>query len=1154
MTATASDRFTELHRVDEQFRAAAPLPEVVAAIGRPDVSLRTVLTTVMTAYADRPALGTRVTELAVDPGTGRTTARLLPRFDTMTYGELWRRAGAVAAAWHDDHDVPVRAGDFVATLGFASADYVAIDLACTRAAAVSLPLQTTASTAQLQPIVEETGAAVLAASTADLDAAVDLALACAGLRKIMVFDHHPGLTGDRERVEAARARLSDRRVVLELFADVVTRGGELPVPRPDDNPDGDRLTLVVYTSGSTGTPKGAMFTERMVAEQWRGFFHDHKELPLFGICYLPLSHGGGRGAMFGVLGQGGTCYFLARRDLSTLFEDFALARPTELILVPRICDLLFQRYQSEVDARVSAGADQAGAEAEALLEVRENVLGGRVLWAVFAGAPLAADRWAFVESVFGVPLHEVYASTEVASMVVFDRRVLRSQVIDYKLEDVPELGYFGTDEPHPRGQLLLKMTTMFPGYFKRPEITAEVFDEDGFYRTGDIMAQLGPDELRYLDRTNNVLKLSQGEFVTVARLEALFAASPAVGQIYVYGNGERSYLLAVVVPAPATLARTGGDLLRARTFVLEELHRIARAERLLPYEIPRDVLIEPEPFSTANGLLSVLQKPRRLQLKQHYGPMLERRYAELADRETADLRQLREDAAGRPVAETVVAAARSVLGSVFDGLSGETRFTDLGGDSLTAVALSTRLQAIFDVEVPVAVVISPATDLRALAGYVERQLTPGARRITASAVHGEDATEVRAADLTLDRFLDEATLAAATALPPPGGAARTVLLTGATGFLGRFLCLEWLARLAEVDGRLICLVRGEDAVTARARLDAVFDSGDPALVRDYRALAAGRLEVLAGDLGEPGLGLDAETWRRLADTVDLVVHPGALVNHVLPYDQLFGPNVAGTAELVKLAITTKLKPFTYVSTGGLLIGQAEDAPETADIRAVNPVRPLDDGYANGYAVSKWAGEVLLREAHEQCGLPVATLRSNAILAHRTYTGQLNVPDQLSRLLLSVLGTGLAPASFHTAGATAHYDGLPVDFIARVVTALAAGAETGHEVYNVRNPHGDGHSLDTFVDWLAEAGHPIQRVADHAEWFARFETALQALPDEPRQHSVLPLLHAFAQPTDPLMGGRIPSGRFQEAVGDSVPHITAALIHKYVTDLKQLRLL
>ena len=99
---------------------------------------------------------------------------------------------------------------------------------------------------------------------------------------------------------------------------------------------------------------------------------------------------------------------------------------------------------------------------------------------------------------------------------------------------------------------------MMPGYYKRPEVTAEVFDADGYYRTGDVMAEIEPDRLEYVDRSKNVLKLSQGEFVAVANLEAVFAGAPLVRQIFVYGNSERPSLLAVIVPTPDALRAIRG--------------------------------------------------------------------------------------------------------------------------------------------------------------------------------------------------------------------------------------------------------------------------------------------------------------------------------------------------------------------------------------------------------------------------------------------------------------------------------------------------------------------------------------------------------------------------------------------------------------------
>jgi fatty acid CoA ligase FadD9 len=1160
-------RIAQLYAGDQQFRDAEPLEAVSEAIRQPGLPLGEIVTTIMDAYADRPALGERAKELTTDPATGRTSLRLLPRFDTMSYGELWARAGAVAAEWHHHPGHPVRAGDFVGVLGFTSSDYTTVDLACVRLGAICVPLQAGATAGHLKPIIAETGPRILATSVEHLDTAVDAVSESTSVRRLVVFDYHPEVDDQREQFEAARRRLAESggTIALDPLATVLEHGTALPpAPAPVADPAGDRLSLLIYTSGSTGTPKGAMYTERLVGELWQGFYPEKSELPLISVNYMPMSHIAGRTVLLGTLADGGTAYFVARSDLSTMFEDIELVRPTQLMMVPRICDMLFQRYQSALDSRAGAGERDA-IEAEVKAELREKFLGGRVLWAASGSAPLSAEMAEFVESVLELPLHDGYGSTE-AGGVLFDRKVSRPRVIGYKLVDVPELGYFRTDAPHPRGELLIKSRTLVPGYFNRPDATAEVFDEDGYYRTGDIMAEIGPDELVYVDRRKNVLKLSQGEFVAVSRLEAVFATSPLIRQIFVYGNGERAYLLAVIVPTPEAIERAGGVAEDLKPVLAESVQQIARDADLNSYEVPRDFLIETEPFTVENGLLSGIRKLLRPKLKEHYGDRLEQLYAELAERETSELSALRRTGRDQPVFETLARAAQAVLGSPAGVLDPETHFMDLGGDSLSALTFSNLLKEIFDVEVPVGVVISPANDLRHLAGYIETALESGAQRPTFAAVHGAGSTEARAADLTLDKFIDAGTLAEAKALPGPNGPARTVLLTGANGYLGRFLCLEWLERVAERGGKLICIVRGSTAEAARRRLAEAFDSGDTELLRRFQDLAAEHLEVLAGDIGEPNLGLDEPTWHRLADTVDLIVHPAALVNHVLPYDQLFGPNVVGTAELIRMAITKRLKPFTYLSTVAVIAAQASSADEYSDIRVTSPVRRIDQSYANGYATSKWAGEVLLREAHDLCGLPAATFRSDMILAHSRYAGQLNVPDMFTRLLLSLIATGIAPHSFYEPDAggnrqPAHYDGLPADFTAEAITTIGEQATEGYQTFNVFNPHDDGISLDVFVDWLNEAGHTIKRIDDYQEWFTRFETAIRALPEKQKQHSLLPLLHAFTKPDAVVPGSAVPADRFRAAVQEAkvgpdedIPHVSASLIRKYATDLQKLNLI
>jgi Male sterility protein/Phosphopantetheine attachment site len=359
------------------------------------------------------------------------------------------------------------------------------------------------------------------------------------------------------------------------------------------------------------------------------------------------------------------------------------------------------------------------------------------------------------------------------------------------------------------------------------------------------MAEIEHDRLAYVDRRNNVLKLAQGEFVAIAHLEAVFSGAPLVRQIFVYGNSERANLLAVVVPTLYALDTYAGDTAGLKSALSESLQRTAKAGELQSYELPVDFIVETEPFSADNGLLSGVGKLLRPNLKEHYGARLEQMYADIAAAQVDELRVLRATATDQPVIDTLTRTARAVLGA--GDLDPDAHFTDLGGDSLSALTFSN-------------------------------------------------------------------------------------LLTG----------------------------------------------------------------------------LEAETWSRLADSVDLVVHPAALVNHVLPYTQLFGPNVVGTAELIRLAITTRIKPITYLST----IAVAMTVPpaefeEDGEVRTVSPVRQIDESYANGYANSKWAGEVLLREAHDLCGLPVAVFRSDMILAHSRYSGQLNVPDMFTRLLFSLLATGIA---------------------------------------------------------------------------------------------------------------------------------------------------
>src|SRR6202011_6344864 len=100
------------------------------------------------------------------------------------------------------------------------------------------------------------------------------------------------------------------------------------------------------------------------------------------------------------------------------------------------------------------------------------------------------------------------------------------------------------------------------------------------------------------------------------------------------------------------------------------------------------------------------------------------------------------------------------------------------------------------------------------------------------------------------------------------------------------------------------------------------------------------------------------------------------------------------------------------------------------------------------------------------------------------------------------------------------------------STLGAQSVTSFQAYHVMNPYDDGIGFDEFVDWLNDAGFTIQRIGDYDDWLQRFETTLRALPEKQRNSSLLPLLHNYQKPEQPINGSMAPTDRFRAAVQDA----------------------
>jgi long-chain acyl-CoA synthetase len=175
---------------------------------------------------------------------------------------------------------------------------------------------------------------------------------------------------------------------------------------------------------------------------------------------------------------------------------------------------------------------------------------------VTASAPIDPAVLEFLKVSFCCPFHEGYGLTESSggSSITWANDPVAGHVggpvppVKWRLMDVPEMQYLSTDKPYPRGELCMKGATVFSGYYKRPDKTAEAFDAQGWLKTGDVAIIYPNGSAKIIDRSKNIFKLSQGEYIAPEKLENIFSLSPYIANSFVYGDSLRSCTVAVFVP------------------------------------------------------------------------------------------------------------------------------------------------------------------------------------------------------------------------------------------------------------------------------------------------------------------------------------------------------------------------------------------------------------------------------------------------------------------------------------------------------------------------------------------------------------------------------------------------------------------------------
>ncbi|UXA19181.1 long-chain fatty acid--CoA ligase [Mycobacterium sp. SMC-4] len=474
------------------------------------------------------------------------------RWAGLTWHEVGRRVYRIAAGLIE---LGIAGEDRVALASSTRYEWVLVDFAVLCAGAATTTLYPTTNARDVAFIVADSGSRVVVAEDGDQLAKV-LAhrTELPDVEKVVLIDG----TGDGEFVitlddleELGARRLAESPQLIEGRIDGIRT---------------DQLASIIYTSGTTGRPKGV----RLPHSAWT---YTAAAIDALGILraddlnylWLPLAHAFGKVMLALPLRIGFPTAIDGRVD--KIVDNLAVVHPTFMAAAPRIFEKAHARIQGTIAAEggikkrifdwaIGVGlrasqAREAGRTLSGLLSVQHALadrlvfaairqrFGGRLRFFVSAAAPLNHDIAQWFDAV-GILVLEGYGLTETAAASFINR---------------PNAYRFGTvGIPFPGtevkiagdGEILLRSPGVMTGYHNLPEATAEAFDQEGWFRTGDIGALDEQGFLRITDRKKDLFKTAQGKYVAPSAAAAAFkAVCPYISEIIVYGEG-RPYCVALV--------------------------------------------------------------------------------------------------------------------------------------------------------------------------------------------------------------------------------------------------------------------------------------------------------------------------------------------------------------------------------------------------------------------------------------------------------------------------------------------------------------------------------------------------------------------------------------------------------------------------------
>ncbi len=517
------------------------------------------------------------------------------------------------------------------------------DFAILSTRSVVVPVFPTSTYEQLEYIVKETDMEVLfVGDEAQLSYALEVLKNCKSLKKIITF-----FTPKNEHEKV----ISFNSILNNKYDDNIT---EILNQRLLEASIND-LATIIYTSGTTGEPKGVMLHHSNFIKLFE--IHDIRlELDEndVSLAFLPLSHVFERGWTYFVFYKGATNIY--NYNPKDIINELPIVKPTVMCAVPRFFeksyDIILKTTQkwnkpkrSIFNWALNTGLQYIEYEKDAIkppaiLELKHKianilvmkafrkVFGGQIKYMPCAGAALNLEILKFFHAL-GIKINYGYGATETSATVSCMKKDKYDFINTGSIMPNVEVKIIEED-----GQILVKGETVFKGYYKKPEATAEAL-KDGWYYTGDQGEITSDGMLCMKERIKDIMKTSTGKYISPQKVELLLSQDQHIEQLCVIGDNRR-YLTALIVPcyhylktlSPKVEDHLNNYKLVTNPIAIDEfqkkLHNLQ--SELASFEKVVKFKLLPEPFTIENNLMTNSLKVRRKQVNIEYKELIEEMY------------------------------------------------------------------------------------------------------------------------------------------------------------------------------------------------------------------------------------------------------------------------------------------------------------------------------------------------------------------------------------------------------------------------------------------------------------------------------------------------------------------------------------------------